>query len=76
MRTDQEVVVTDLVHKNHKLLIERGVELMQKDEGGDHIGAAVFSQLLDGCLLTLAYSAIDGHQLCILSWHFTDPALN
>ena len=76
MRTEQEVVVTDLVHKNHKLLIERGQELLRTDEVQDSIGAAVFSQVLDGCLLTVAYSAVDGHQLCVLAWHFTDPLLN
>ena len=76
MRSEQEVFISDLVHKNRKLLVQRGAGLMRNDQRDEVIGTAVFSQLLDGCLLTLAYSDIAGHQLCVLSWRFTDPSLN
>jgi hypothetical protein len=83
MRTEQEVLVTDLVDKYQKHLIQRGSALMRKrgqeqaSSGQEQtIGTAIFNQLLDGCLLTLAYSDVGGHQLCVLAWRFTNPALN
>jgi hypothetical protein len=76
MRTEQEVFVTDLVSKYRKHLIQRGSDLVSKDRQEQAIGTAVFSQVLDGCLLTLAYSEVAGHQLCILAWRFTNPLLN
>lgn len=83
MRTDNEVVVGDLVAKYKHHLIGRGLSLLeqdrevQSDKGLEpSTGVAVFKQLLEGCLLTLLYSAHDGHQLVILDWHFTDPQLN
>ena len=76
MRSEQEVFISELVYKNRELLVQRGTDLMRNDPPDKPIGAAVFSQVLEGCLLTLAYSDIAGHQLCVQSWRFTDPSLN
>lgn len=72
MRSEQEVFVSELLHKYHKHLVQRGVQLVRKH----HREQAVFYQLLEGCLLTLAYRYEAGDQLAIRAWQFTDPCLN
>jgi hypothetical protein len=83
MRTDQEVFITDLVHKHRHHLVKKGLDLLQKDQHEQHpvadelsIGTVIFSKLLEGCLLTLAYSVKDANELYVVDWRFTDPACN
>ena len=73
----------DLVHKYRKHLVARALELVRgiRDVQGDvdpimARGATVFHQMLEGYLLTLAYSANEGHQVGILNWRNTNPVLN
>lgn len=81
MRTEQEVFITDLVTKHRHHLVEKGEDLI-RDRKHDpvedelSIGTVIFSKLLEGCLLTLAYSVNDAKQLYIVDWRFTDPACN
>jgi hypothetical protein len=81
MRTEQEVFITDLVTKHRRHLVEKGQDLLRErlqDPVGDEmsIGTVIFSKLLEGCLLTMAYSVKDTNQLYIVDWRFTDPACN
>jgi len=83
MPKNEEGVVVDLVHKYRKHLVARALELVRgiRDVQGDvdpimARGATVFHQMLEGYLLTLAYSANEGHQVGILNWRNTNPVLN
>ena len=73
----------DLVHRYRRHLLQRALDLVRGRRAvkGSMApvatrSATVFYQVLEGYLLTLAYSANDGHQLGILNWRFTDPAMN
>ncbi len=82
MRTEREVFIYRLVRKHRMHLLQRGEELVDQDRRAQAspydpaTGTAIFKQLLEGCLLTLAYSIEDDHRLFILDWLFTDPAWN
>lgn len=72
----------DVVHKDRKHLVARALELVRgiRDVQGDvdtvmARGATVFHQMLEGYLLTLAYSSDEGHQLGILNWRNTEPGV-
>lgn len=80
MRTEQEVFIADVVKRHRFHLVEMGRALIaeQQDPQGNGfgIGTVIFGKLLEGCMLTLAYSAQAARSLCIVDWQFTDPACN
>lgn len=81
MRTEQEVFIADVVKRHRKHLVEMGRALIAEqrldpDRNEFGIGTVLFSKLLEGCLLTLAYSGQEARALCIVDWRFTDPACN
>ncbi len=83
MPKNEEGVVVGLVHKYRRHLLQRALALVHGRravkggaESGTLGGATVFYQVLEGYVLTLADSADAGHQLGILNWRFTNPALN
>ncbi len=82
-RNEEEGNVVDLVHKYRHQLVEKGAELVRQDRRNQDVlqldqssGMAVFEQLLEGCLLTLAFTEQNGAQLCILNWRFPNALLN
>lgn len=83
MPNNEERYIMDLVHKYRDHLVGRALELVRgtrvSQAGEERVpikGLTVFSQVLEGCLLTVAYASKDGHQLGVLNWKSTNPSLN
>lgn len=75
--------VTQLVQKYEDHLVARGKAILQLEEQKkasmgmkDAVGIAVFRQVLEGFLLTIAYAFEGRHQIGILDWTYTDIEQN